>query len=48
MSLRTLIIILTLFGTSLTMGQSELGSYFLDNTSASQYLNPAQQPGGNF
>jgi hypothetical protein len=48
MSLRTLIIILTLYGTSLTMGQSELGSYFLDNTSASQYLNPANNPDATF
>lgn len=48
MLLRAFAIVITLLGATYSMGQSELGSYFLENNSASQYLNPANNPKATF
>jgi hypothetical protein len=48
MTQRTIVSIIALFWTATLMGQSELGSYFLSNTGAGQYLNPANNPRATF
>lgn len=48
MSVKSILVVITMVWISSITAQSELGSYFIKNTSANQYLNPANNPQATF